>query len=832
VKRLLPTLLFALNLPGLFVLSTASASAGGAEESKAPVATKAPAKLTAHKELPASPTRSGVAAHFGAEAVRLWTTCAVCAPDAEGALAVEIPFEARSLRRRVDVVGTKDHPVLWARWGSDDHFYSMVVMGAPSPDAVERKGAADGKEAAEGKPAPTPQLVLKGWAGENSPQKTLLKKGQDGDLTLELAREASFCGRSAPRETRVLRPFEGRFVTVRGPVLTPKERESAERKEALPWTDSENLLVALEAAGTRSSRVPVDAEGAAAWSGSFEFTELVAPPGVDAGTWVFEFAAPLKGPTALYFVVSEKVYQVEFLPSSSQRYGVQLGGNEGDCVALVQPRTPAPLVEIMGTAKEKGAQTTAELVAELKGKEPSVVDALLALRGAPAGRELARAYGKLSPEAQGRAFAIARRLSPEAGSPVYVRALEAGDAQSEEALSRLIALGPLGAAALFARLKEGSRGDETALIAALSSLDPAFAARHLPLLLEEKQGERRAQLRDALGRLVKDERARAAFSKWLREEEMQRLSPAAQLELVRALAPEISRLEGAYSALARLAEGADFEAAYHLVPLLVKYQQKVERGPEILSRWLSGKVSREAGEEEKAALSVRVLESLLEHGEHGAKETLGDSWDEVLTSENMRVRRGALLNLARHEEASRAREAQLLKLLTDDRWPQVRAAAALSVFPEANGSFTPRAERVLLRRLKNDPDGSVRRALLRAVAAAQGEEIVSAARRAFEKDEDYLVRAEAAVTLGKLCDKGSIGALTARARALGSGLMEEGPIELGLSSVTALALLTPSDINKRLAPLLSEKAPGLTRKQVLLRIEAAKAISGRAPCGR
>lgn len=812
VKRVLCTLLFASHF--------ASTSAGFAEEPRASGVSATPSKLSVQTQLPGSALRRGAAAHFSAEAAHFWGCTGPCAAGGEGALGVEIPQEARSKRRRVDVVGTKDHPVLWVRWGTDEEFYSMVVIGAAANQETEGEASA------------LPELVLKGWAGKESAQKTSLEKEADGTLTLELARESSFCGRSAPRETRVLRPGESRFVSVRASALSSKERESAERKEARPFSESENILVALFAKGARSSSSPVDGDRAGVWSEAFEFTELDSPQGVDAGRWVFEFQEPLKQPTALYFVVSEKVYQLEFLPSDARRFVVELGAENGSCIAVVQPRTPAPVVEIMGTAAEQGTRTTAELVSDLKKGEPGLVDALLVLRGKEAGREIAAAFGAMSPSTQARAFAVAERLSSDAGIPVFVRALEAGNGRSEEALSRLMALGPAGTEAVFARLKEAKGDAEGALITALSTMDVSFAASHLPLLLSESGSERRARLRDALSRLAKVQRARGVLSKWVTPEEMMRLAPEGQIELLRALEPELSYFEGAPSELLRLADSANFERAFHLAPLLVKNHAKAAGADEILSRWIFGELTGKIADEEKAALSVRVLDSLLEHGNEATLKSLSATLEKALTAENMRVRRGALLNLARLKEGFPVREERLLDLLLHDRWPQVRAAAAQAVFPDQNGSFAPRTERVLLRRLKNDPDAAVRRALARGVAASSNESIVKGVRRAFEADEDYLVRAEAAVSLGKLCDEGSLGALTARARSLGTGLTEEGPIELGLSSVTALALLTPQDINKRLAPLLSDKASRLTRQQVLLRIEAARAISGGASCPR
>lgn len=797
----------------IFALFLGAVKQSGANPPAAGAATAGPLLLRVQSELPASPRRNGLAAHFTADAAYFWGCSGPCAARTEGGLTVEIPKEAKSGRRRIEVLGTKEDPVLWVRWGTDERFYSMIVMGAA-------------REAKDNGPA----LVLKGWAGEKSEQKTALVKDADGGLTLALAPEESFCGRLVSRKIRVLRPAEGRFVAVRAPVLAEKEREGALRREARPWTGAENTLFALDPKGEYSAPVPVDGDRGVPWDGAFEFTELKIPEGLAEGQWIFEFSEALKEPTALYVVVSEKVYQAEFNPSESKRYALSLDDNQGKCVALVQPRTPAPLAEIMGTNAAGGQQTTAQLVSDLNSAPPGITDALLRMRGAEAGREIARNYGRMSPAVQARAFGIAQKLPRDAALSVFVQAVLAGGNQAAEAALLLRAAGSTGSKALLDHIKEGESAGDSTLIDVLAQIDPVFAARYLPPLLGDELRSRRFLLREALGRVVKVAEARDVLSEWFSTSTpSRRLSPRAQVELLRALEPDLAHLDGAMGALRRAAEPADFTRAYLLTPLLVKNFAVLEGSSEVLDRWLRGEVRGTPDDLEKAALAVGVLDALLEHGDTAARTALNGSLNASLSSENMRVRRAALFNIARTQTNSGPAD-EILHLLARDPFPQVRASAALAVPAVSGPTWGERTERALLRRLRKEEDASVRRSIVRALSAGSGEAVVEGVRRSFEKDEDYAVRAEAAVSLGKLCDVDSLGALTARARELGTGLTEDGPIELGLSSVTALAYLAPADINKRLAPLLSTRASRLTRQQVLGRIEAVRASSDSKSC--
>jgi HEAT repeat protein len=106
-----------------------------------------------------------------------------------------------------------------------------------------------------------------------------------------------------------------------------------------------------------------------------------------------------------------------------------------------------------------------------------------------------------------------------------------------------------------------------------------------------------------------------------------------------------------------------------------------------------------------------------------------------------------------------------------------------------------------------------------------GETAIQALRKALAEDDFYEVRAEAALALGEACDRGSVAALTDWAQALSQGAVGEGPLLVGLASVTSLKRLNPPDLKQRMEPLLSKKVSGVLRNQVQLRLETPSAPS-------
>ncbi len=800
------------NIPQLLALALLLATSTSGAEDAAPESPSSRSQRAAHAQLSPGLERHAVFAHFADTEAHFWGCKAPCTSGGEDALVVEIPPEARGKKRRVKITGTKEHPVLWVRWGTEQDFYSMLVVGAQSE--------AEGKE--------HPRLVLKGWAGEKSKSGvTLAEEGKE--LRLSSAPQDAFCGRRLPLRTRVLRPDEGRFVTVRAPALSEKERKSAHTIQAMPVEKLDRTLIGLSSSARGSSPVPVDFDRKTAWQRGYEWVELEIPEG-GGFPLVLEFAEPLTQATALYAVFGERVFQVEFSPQASPRYLLDAGDLDTSCVALLQPHTPAPLTEIMATSA--GQLTTDELVEALERSDPGLAPAALAVRGDEAGTALGKHFSRMSPLGQARALQVARELPDPAGLPVFVSAVATGGPGREEATEALRLADREGAEALFERLEVADESSSGRLVVALTNLQPNMVAERFPTLFAGASEVRQAQLRAALGHVAKATKGRAVLARWFADSPPASLSRPERLELVRALGPELARVQGAAESLADLSEGADFVGAYLLAPLLVANFDEHPAFASVLSRWIRGEAVGKLSSQEQAALSVRVLDTVLERGTKAIRQSVRKELPSLLEHENMRVRRAALLNLARFESNVAPFGDQVVELLMQDDWPHVRAAAALAIVPVSERRLSGRTERIVLRRLHKDPDASVRRALARSLSDASGEQVVEAVRRSFLNDDDFSVRAEAAVSLGKLCDETSIDALTEHARKLGTGLTDEGAIELGLSSVTALSYLAPEDIDKRLEPLLSDKAPPVTRAQVSRRIESVRASKDRAICAR
>jgi hypothetical protein len=69
------------------------------------------------------------------------------------------------------------------------------------------------------------------------------------------------------------------------------------------------------------------------------------------------------------------------------------------------------------------------------------------------------------------------------------------------------------------------------------------------------------------------------------------------------------------------------------------------------------------------------------------------------------------------------------------------------------------------------------------------------------------VRAEAALSLGFLCDVKSLDTLTEFARKLGSPTLDESERMIGKSALVGLSLIHPADLEKRISSLRAKDAP-------------------------
>jgi HEAT repeat protein len=178
----------------------------------------------------------------------------------------------------------------------------------------------------------------------------------------------------------------------------------------------------------------------------------------------------------------------------------------------------------------------------------------------------------------------------------------------------------------------------------------------------------------------------------------------------------------------------------------------------------------------------------------------------LLDDEAVRVREAALGALGTaHADDARDR---MLYVLDNDPWPLVRVAAARAVAALPPGAAVDEG----LSRSLGDASGDVRRSAVHAIGVRGAVADIPAVRERFADDAELLsVRAEAAISLGRLCDFASLPALTERAQKLTDLRAADEDRLLGKSSLVALGMLHPADLARRIAPLGDKAAPQAVR---------------------
>jgi len=248
--------------------------------------------------------------------------------------------------------------------------------------------------------------------------------------------------------------------------------------------------------------------------------------------------------------------------------------------------------------------------------------------------------------------------------------------------------------------------------------------------------------------------------------------------------------------------------------------------------WMSGKWSKKGTAVERAALAVRALE-ILEDGGAKTRRLFSGDLNPLFEEKNVRLRASALRVAAQNPDPKSYD--RVLETLEEDSWPrvQVEAAAVLGGLGKLPKSRFSRSQREKLSsdlssNLTDQEEPRVRRSIARALSLVGTEEAVEALRDALVDDEDYKVRSEAALSLGRTCDVQSVEVLTKYAHSLAQGVAGDGPILLGLSAVGALVRLDPPHLKKLLAPLLSDEMPGPLRARIesrMLKSESSKRCS-------
>lgn len=768
-------------------------------------------KVRAHQVIPEGGGFAGFGVHFTDGALKLIRCDATCGLG-EVEKTIELPAEATRLPRTVERIEARSGArALFVRYGRKNDYYALVLMGGP------QRGNDPGE----------PRLLLKGWVGPESPGRTDMVIGSsDRGKRILLASSPSpaVCGRQVPSVTRVLDPDVGRFRNVKLPVLSGEVRDRAAPLEVLDEPDLQGkLLVPLEEKSERSAAEPFDGDLKSPWQGGYEFAEFERPEGSGGERLFLQLSAPLTETKELHLATSETVYRVELPPGPSTLRAVALPPRSADgCVAVVQPQAPVSISELMAAVDWQHGNGTKSLVAQLEQSDPGPAMGALRLRGKEGASTIGAHFPLMSPMARARGLELASAWGVEKGAPVFVAAVEFGTEEQRTTAQEELRKRPDHASTVLRqRLPKASPGGKMRLVDALASIAPADAVQAIVPLLNTDSGAERLHFRRALAALASSKQGGPVVQGTIERigGDESGLDANVEVEILRAAGPKLKEWhKSTLPALERLSDGASFERAYRLLPHVLGLASKSKALQEAFSAWLVGKKPQGASEMQRAALSVRALEVLSE----GSSSTSGYGPEvaELLASDNMRVRRAALMVLRSDEIEAPRRE--VLRLLARDDWPEVRAAAAEATTSLESEGKSEDLERTIARRLRKDPHPTVRAAVARSLAKRSGEHSRRALRRAFEKDESYEVRAEAALALGDLCDSGSVAPLTASVRELGRGPVGDGPIMVGLAAVTALAAIAPEDLQQRLEPARGASVSAVLKNQVEQRVLAVE----------
>jgi len=163
----------------------------------------------------------------------------------------------------------------------------------------------------------------------------------------------------------------------------------------------------------------------------------------------------------------------------------------------------------------------------------------------------------------------------------------------------------------------------------------------------------------------------------------------------------------------------------------------------------------------------------------------------------------------------------LTQRLAEDRWPLVRASAADALSQYPRGAALDQPLVVAL----GDTSSLVRARSIRALGERQASGVAERIRdRLLDAEEWPEVRAEAARTLGTLCDAGSADELLAFAKKLSDPMASPDAQLIATGALMSLGRLALPNLAQQLAPLTDKKAPAQARRA------AAVALATRDTC--
>jgi hypothetical protein len=669
-----------------------------------------------------------------------------------------------------------------------------------------------------------------GLEGERTGNMVLVSDG----VYVGLEREGNdLCGRRAILSPKALDPATLTLVPAKLQRLTEKERDAATSVAASPTADAPpaRLLTpawATSAAEGASITNLVDGNVETVWAegksgaGRGEFVVLRAPREVPIVS--FEVALGSAGkpdqgavPKELFVATDRELFKVT-LPADAQRGGARYA------IALpAQVRTSCVGVVIESAfSEDKGARVglaeiaarpalvsnPTELVDKIAAGGPDADSSAALIRaGDRAGFEaLASRFASLDENARRIALDVLDDAPCDVAITAYMDALagpfEAQRIHGRDAFSRCrSAATPLIPAAL-ARTPARAKA---ALVDELAGIAPAgLVSAVLPLLEKAKSADRRAY-RAGLARASAASETRELFARALGDEHM---GPIATIDVLRSLGDALPTFrEAAHGAFVRMSgDKASFRNRFLLLgPASVLSEKDNSARAFVRSAIANDPDPRVRAEAVRSVRTPKLFSAELVRG---------------LDDGAVRVREASAVALGagRIDESGAA----LAYRLTQDVWPLVRRASARALGDLGpNGSIDAELGRATM-----DDSPDVRREVLRAIGVRRAVSQAESVRERFsDKDEIDSVRAAAAVSLGRLCDTASLDSLTKRARKIATPMSDESDRVIGRGALTALSLIGPSDLKKRLEPFW---AKGVPRSITEL---AAKAVAARGVCG-
>jgi hypothetical protein len=479
----------------------------------------------------------------------------------------------------------------------------------------------------------------------------------------------------------------------------------------------------------------------------------------------------------------------------------------GDAYARGLAHPDVGVAELVAYSEFDGPGVTLETVAKkLTGDRGVAAAQVLERAGASALAATQSVYGEL--DERGRALAIDVAASHEQcveAAPLLARGLCEARGQA-----------PRKAREKLERCKGAS-----ATLAATMRQDPSSRACIAPTLAAIGAADALEPLADAMAASGDAEiRTRAvlrgAFSLALHAASPERLAaliadprrgPRGRLEILRAAGPRVAETpaESAH-ALSDILAGAPTPRVRYLA--LSPIGELAHAGDTAASSLLAGSIGHDPD------WPVRARAAELGAGVAVARLPLLAAARDA----EPRVREAALQALAASPPPESFDVARVV--LRGDGWSFVKAQA-VAVLAKAPAS--PQIDESL-RDAMNDPAVRVRAMALNAVALRHTRALHGAVReRLDDPREEAEVRAAAAAAVGAVCDDSSADRLTELARRLGAPGSEEDQ-QVALGALVGLAALHPSDLAKRLAPLMAPSTPPYVRTA------AEKALAARSTC--